>query len=134
MSAAVDLVKALALDGVEFSTDGQRLRWRNSNGKMTPTIVAVLAADKGQVIDFLTGKPRLVPRQRDLRRDLKLDPVARPDDADRYADVLRHIGPCGYGPIAVFLGWGATRAANAEEVLRKAGRIIYDHTGRGTLQ
>jgi hypothetical protein len=54
-------------------------------------------------------------------------------DADQYADALRQIGPCGYGPIAVVLGWGMTRTANAEEALRKAGSIIYDGTGRGRL-
>lgn len=55
-------------------------------------------------------------------------------DADQYAEALRQIGPCGYGPIAIFLGWGVTRTANAEEALRKAGKIIYDRTGRGILQ
>lgn len=55
-------------------------------------------------------------------------------DADQYAEALHYIGPCGYGPIAVVLGWGVTRTANAEDELRKAGRIIYDQTGRGTLQ
>lgn len=54
-------------------------------------------------------------------------------DAEVYADALRLIEPCGYGPVAIFLGWGAARAANAEDVLRKAGRIVYDATGRGKL-
>ena len=54
-------------------------------------------------------------------------------DADQYAEALRQIGPCGYGPIAVVLSWGMTRTANAEEALRKARRIVYDKTGRGRL-
>jgi hypothetical protein len=41
-------------------------------------------------------------------------------DAEVYADTLQLIGPCGYGPVAVFLGWGATRTANAEAELRQA--------------
>jgi hypothetical protein len=54
-------------------------------------------------------------------------------DAELYAGALRRIQPCGYGPVAAFLGWGMTRAANAETVLREAGRIRYDHTGRGVF-
>jgi len=52
-------------------------------------------------------------------------------DAEAYLDALREIGPCGYGPVAVFLGWGAGRASAAEIELRQAGRIVYDRTGRG---
>jgi hypothetical protein len=59
-------------------------------------------------------------------------PVAPPrSDAELYAEALRQIQPCGYGPIAAFLGWGMTRAANAEAALREAGSIKYDRTGRG---
>lgn len=133
MSAALDLVKSLSADGVVFSTDGGRIRWRNGDGKMTPAIVALLAAEKGQVIDFLTGKPRPVSRQRDLRRDLKLDPVARPDDADRYADALRLHGPMSYGMAMRVLCWGGTRAGQAETALRQAGRITFNKLGRAML-
>lgn len=33
MSAALDLVKSLSVDGVEFSTDGKSIRWRNGDGR-----------------------------------------------------------------------------------------------------
>ncbi|MCP8896369.1 hypothetical protein KYK29_15685 [Shinella daejeonensis] len=142
MSAAVDLVKALASDGVEFSTDGERIRWRNGDGKVTPEIVAALAAEKGTVIDFLTGKAaedapaksaNLEDMKRDLRRDLKLDPVARPNDADRYADTLRLHGPMTYGMAMRVLRWGGTRAAQAEASLQDAGRITFNKLGRAVL-
>lgn len=58
MSAALDLVKSLAAAGVEFATDGERIRWRNGDDRMTPEIVATLAAEKAAVIDFLTGNDR----------------------------------------------------------------------------
>lgn len=58
--------------------------------------------------------------------------AAKPD-VEHYADALRLIGPCGYGPVAVLLGWGATRAADAEVELRQQGRVVYDRTGRGRL-
>lgn len=61
------------------------------------------------------------------------DDAAPKSDAELYAEALRRIQPCGYGPVAAFLGWGMTRAANAETVLREAGRIKYDHTGRGVF-
>lgn len=76
-----------------------------------------------------------------LRRDeaeqaagVRPEPIAAPkSDAELYAEALRRIQPCGYGPVAAFLGWGMTRAANAETVLREAGRIRYDHSGRGVF-
>lgn len=58
------------------------------------------------------------------------DPVR---DAEASALALRKIGPCGYGAVARHLRWGATRAGRAETVLRLAGRIVYDRTGRGRL-
>jgi len=54
-------------------------------------------------------------------------------DAEAYALALRQIAPCGYGAVARHLGWGATRAGQAETILRLAGRIVYDRTGRGRL-
>jgi hypothetical protein len=49
MMGAVDLVQALIAEGVEFATDGQRIRWRNSEGRMTPEAVAQIAAEKPEV-------------------------------------------------------------------------------------
>lgn len=141
MSAAVNLVQSLASAGVEFSTDGERIRWRNSGGRMTPEVVATLAADKGAVIDFLTGKVRQAEQSPkvpvgtlpDLRRDLKLDPVANPDDADRYAEALRLHGPMSYGMAMRVLRWGGTRAGQAETALKEAGRIAFNDNGRAYL-
>ncbi len=61
-------------------------------------------------------------------------PVISPkSDAELYSDALKRHSPGSYGSIGVVLGWGMTRAANAEAILREAGRIRYDHTGRGVL-
>lgn len=142
MSAALDIVKSLSAAGVTFSTDGERIRWRNSDGRMTPEIVATLAADKGAVIDFLTGRTRQAERRpkapdkgeaRDLRPNLKLDPVARPDDAETYADAMRAHGPMTYGMAMRRLGWGGTRAGQAEAALKQAGRIAFNDNGRAYL-
>ena len=55
------------------------------------------------------------------------------EDAEAYALALREIAPCGYGAVARHLGWGATRAGQADTILRLAGRIVYDRTGRARL-
>lgn len=118
MSAAIDLVKSLAAAGVEFSTDGERIRWRNADGKVTPDVAADLATAKAEVIDFLTRTTRLEP--------------SRPD-ADVYADALRLHGPMTYGVAMLALGWGGTRASQAEAALRAAGRITFNKLGQAVL-
>lgn len=86
-------------------------------------------AERAAILEYDDGLPRAEAEQLAVVGD---DPAPKPD-AELYADALRICGPCGYGPVAVFLGWGATRAANAEAVLRAANRIAYDRTGRGQL-
>lgn len=54
-------------------------------------------------------------------------------DAARFADVLATSGPTTYGAVAVALGWGATRAWQAEARLRASGRVRYDALGRAAL-
>lgn len=61
-------------------------------------------------------------------------PTGRPNDVDNYAEALSRIGPCGYGGIAHHLGWDATHAGQAETVLRLAGKLVYDNTGRARLR
>lgn len=120
--AALDLVKTLIAGGVTFDTDGERIRWRNSAGRMTPDVVSEIASAKAEVIDFLTGKRR-EPEFLDAMKA----------DAENYAVALRLHGPSGYGPLARVLGWGMTRTAQAEAELRRQGRVVYDRTGRGWL-
>lgn len=86
-------------------------------------------AERAAILEYDAGLPRAEAERLAAIGD---DPAPKPD-AEMYADALRICGPCGYGPIAVFLGWGATRAANAEAELRAANRIAYDRTGRGQL-
>ena len=53
-------------------------------------------------------------------RDDGLDP-----DAGAYFDRLRLHGPATYGAMASALGWGVTRAWQAEAKLRAAGLVAY---------
>ena len=72
-----------------------------------------------------SAEPGLAPAE---DNSIDSDPAK---DAEAYALALREIAPCGYGAVARHLGWGATRAGQAETILRLAGRIVYDRTGRG---
>jgi hypothetical protein len=118
---AIDLVRALIAEGVEFATDGERIRWRNSEGRMTPKTIAQIASAKPEAIDFLTRKPRPAP------------PVAgEQPDPDTYLAFLRSNGPATYGAMATSLGWGATRAWQAEARLGEAGRVTIDKRGKAT--
>ena len=119
---AIDLVQSLMAEGVEFATDGERIRWRNSGGRMTPETLAELAAAKPTVIEFLTGKRNqksIVPPNNDL-----------PTDAQSYLNFLWQGGPITYGAAATKLDWPATRAWKAEARLRAAGLVDHDEQGR----
>jgi hypothetical protein len=55
-------------------------------------------------------------------------------DMETYAEALRQHGPMSYGQAMDVLGWGATRAGQAETDLRKAGRIEFNNLGRAVLR
>lgn len=61
-------------------------------------------------------------------------PVARADglnpDAGEYLDFLHLHGPTSYGAFATVLGWGATRAWQAEARLRAAGLVRHNSLGK----
>ena len=54
-------------------------------------------------------------------------------DLDALLTLLRDRGPMTYGAAATALGWGATRAWQAEAMLLAAGRIAFDPQGRAAL-
>ncbi|PJN93657.1 hypothetical protein CNY89_19275 [Amaricoccus sp. HAR-UPW-R2A-40] len=54
-------------------------------------------------------------------------------DPDALLTLLRERGPMTYGAAATALGWGATRAWQAEAALRAAGRVEHDRFGRAAL-
>ncbi|MDO9525189.1 MAG: hypothetical protein Q7J57_06545, partial [Gemmobacter sp.] len=61
-------------------------------------------------------------------------PPARADgldpDAGAYLDRLHLYGPATYCAMASALGWGATRAWQAEARLRAAGLVVIDKAGK----
>lgn len=66
-------------------------------------------------------------------REWTPDTKAKPDDPEIYADSLRIHGPMSYGMAMRVLGWGGTRAGQAEDALRFAGRITFNKLGRAVL-
>jgi len=53
---AVDLLRDLMAEGVEFEADGDRVRWRNGGTQLTPDRLAVLKEGKAEVLQFLNGE------------------------------------------------------------------------------
>jgi hypothetical protein len=56
----VEVVKALIAEGVEFSTDGQRIIWRNDDEWMKPEVIAIIKAGRAEVIRYLVKGGRKV--------------------------------------------------------------------------
>mgnify|MGYP001819803548 CR=1 FL=1 len=54
---AVDLLRDLMAEGVEFETDGERIRWNNGGAQLTPERLAVLKDGKAEVLQFLSAVP-----------------------------------------------------------------------------
>ncbi|WP_245256485.1 hypothetical protein [Bartonella tamiae] len=61
------------------------------------------------------------------------DMKAKPDDDETYLKALQLHGAMSYGMAMRVLGWGGTRAANAEDRLRETGRIAYNKQGRAVV-
>ena len=54
---AVNLLRDLMAEGVEFETDGERIRWSNGGAQLTPERLAVLKDGKAEVLQFLISVP-----------------------------------------------------------------------------
>jgi len=51
---AIELMQEMIADGVEFHTIGEKVRWRNAQGKMTNGRLAALRKGKADVFLYLT--------------------------------------------------------------------------------
>lgn len=128
-------------EGFEGTRSGADANFIDPRGDDAEGVLKVLRVKVSRECGISAPRAQAVPAKNDtcrissvdLHRDLKLDPVARPDDADRYADALRLHGPMSYGMVMRVLGWGGTRAGQAETALRAAGRITFNNLGRAVL-
>jgi hypothetical protein len=69
-----------------------------------------------------------------LRMQKYVPSVAPENDADALTAALRLHGPMTQGAAALALGWGATRAWQAEARLRAAGAVRMDAWGRAVVE
>lgn len=96
-------------------------------GDTPPATIATTATNLGP------AKPR-VAGVASVAAPKTLNPVShREADAVQLAALLFQSGPLTYGAAASALGWGATRAWQAEAHLRAAGRVTFDALGRTVL-
>ncbi len=73
------------------------------------------------------------PKQPQPYLETHYDGIAKPDDDETYLKALQLHGAMSYGMAMRVLGWGGTRAAKAEDRLRKSGRIAYGKHGRAVV-
>lgn len=73
------------------------------------------------------------PKQPQPYLETLYDGIAKPDDDETYLKALQLHGAMSYGMAMRVLGWGGTRAAKAEDRLRKSGRIAYGKHGRAVV-
>lgn len=73
-------------------------------------------------------RPHVAQVARPPTQTPQLSPCA--SDAETYLSNLRASGPQSYGAAAAMLGWGATRAWQAEARLRAAGLVVIDKAGK----
>lgn len=65
--------------------------------------------------------------------NIEFDTRATNEDLEIYAEALRIHGPMSYGMAMRVLHWGGTRAGQSENILRLAGRIVFNKQGRAIL-
>lgn len=104
------------------------------NRKPNPATPATLATERPPTregiatVAIVARAPVEIPESEKTR-----SPTTRPANGDPeiYLSHLRENGPKPYGSVATALGWGATRAWQAEARLRKAERLVLDERGAG---
>ena len=91
-----------------------------------------ISATQLKNIDPLKGPKQPLPYLETL-----YDGKAKPDDDEPISKLFIFMMPCyrnvSYGMAMRVLGWRGTRAAKAEDRLRKSGRIAYGKHGRAVV-
>lgn len=90
MSSALSHVRRLMAQGVEFETDGVRIRWRNAKDLVSSEVTAALMQDKSAVIDMLlrnqiAADPDLSAEFEERAAILEYDAGLSREDAERQA-------------------------------------------------
>ena len=141
--AALAEIEAGGNSDFDASPRANRAIRANPEGDAQPRLarLARLAPPTGQILktDFapppatsatITPVPRHFVAVVAAPRPQKLETKPSASDPETYLVFLCGNGPCTYGAAAVALGWGATRAWQAEARLRAAGLALIDKSGR----
>ncbi|WP_182418545.1 hypothetical protein [Bartonella sp. HY038] len=115
------------VDIAESKTSPQTINPDHKHDMQMLTNVNLLTGTPSTKTGHATTKPRM------LKNVESYNSKARLDDAELYARALKLYGAMSYGMAMQVLEWGATRAANAQDQLREAGRIQFNHLGRAVL-
>lgn len=135
--AAPALFHELRRAGVEFSTDGERLRWRSATGLMTPEAIEVIRNHKAVIIDLLTGVEISASTEfsEDLCRPLaELERLAQ--EGDLCSSGRKYIGNAiafiksGWADRALGLGWAPERLFHVDP---RAPWLRFDRIGAAFL-
>lgn len=100
----------------------------NLSESAAPATPAILATNTPNVAEVARVAVKAVQIE-----DIEFDTRLTVDDPETYFEALRIHGPMSYGMAMRVLGWGATRAGQAEDSLRFAGRIAFNKQGRAVL-
>ena len=109
--------------------------WFDAHAKLaeitggTPATSATTATPQAETPRHVAELASVAAPQRQKPQTARADGLDA--DAGAYLDRLRLNGPATYGAMASAMGWGATRAWQAEARLRAAGLVVY-HRGGAT--
>lgn len=93
----------------------------------TPATIATIATKPRPALPSVAVVARVAASQARKPRE------SREADAMQLVEFLSRSGPSTYGAAGSALGWGATRAWQAEAYLRALGQIGYNARGRTIL-
>lgn len=91
MSAGL-LLRDLLASGVEITTDGRTVRWRDPAGRLDTATVEALRAEKAAVIAFLEAEAYRADRFEELAAILEYDEHMPRAEAERAAFKIIHGG------------------------------------------
>lgn len=87
---AIPLLRQLRASGVEITTDGCEVRWRDASGILDAETLDVLRAEKAAVIAFLEAEAYRADRFEELAAILEFDDHMPRAEAERAAFRIVH--------------------------------------------
>ena len=99
---------------------------------LTESIAPAISANPAIPPPKLASIARIAVKEVETQ-DIEFDTRATIEDPEIYAEALCIHGPMSYGMAMRVLGWGGTRAGQAEDALRLDGRVQLNTQGWACL-